>query len=244
MRRSRLYLDQALAEGEPLTLPAASAHYLQQVLRLKQHAPITLFNGNGMEYHGTISSLQRREVVVSIDSVEAVNRESPLHSHLGIAISKGDRMDWVMQKTTELGVSEITPLWSERTEVKLKAERLEKKLQHWQKIIIAACEQSGRNTLPVLRPPQALSDWLGEDKPGLKLILHPGDNQASLTDENPAQVNLLIGPEGGFSDDEVHQALQNNFRHWVLGPRILRTETAPVVALAALQLQFGDYAQD
>ena len=244
MRVSRIYLDSPLQTGSHITLPASTCHYLGNVLRLKTGDALQVFNGDGVEYQATLLLLDRKKGEIAVGAGTPANRESPLHTHLGIAVSKGERMDWVMQKATELGVSTITPLWTERTEVRLKGEREQKKIQHWQNIIIAACEQSGRNTLPTLQPPLPLQDWLATALPGLRLALAPDSEPASSSPLpetlTPAAVTLLIGPEGGLSTTELRLARERAFHYWQLGPRILRTETAPVAALAVLQHRYGD----
>ena len=203
---------------------------------------LQLFNGNGKNYAATIDQVNKKQVLVSITGSELNETESSLHLHLGQVISRGDRMDFAIQKAVELGVSAITPLFSERCGVKLDGERLEKKQQQWQKIVHSACEQSGRSLIPKVLPALPLTAWLAEPTKDLKLTLHPwaSDTIKTLT---PAQsIRLMIGPEGGFSEQEMTAALAAGYLGIRLGPRVLRTETAALTAISALQLQFGDLA--
>jgi 16S rRNA (uracil1498-N3)-methyltransferase len=241
MRISRIYTPAALASQQQLALDDKASHHLSKVLRLKVGAQLTLFNGNGQQYAAVISAIDKKTVTVETAEAELITNESPLHSHLGIAASRGDRMDWVMQKATELGVSAITPLISERSELKLTAERSEKKHQHWQQIIISACEQCGRNTLPQLNPAQKLLPWLQTVEADKKLVLHHRTAKALDPNQRPASVALLIGPEGGLSASEIQQAESHQFDALRLGPRVLRTETAPLVSLAIVQQLWGDF---
>jgi 16S rRNA (uracil1498-N3)-methyltransferase len=202
---------------------------------------VTLFNGDGHEYLGTLKEVAKRSVSVFITAVQLCDRESPLQIHLGQGISRGEKMDITIQKSVELGVSEITPLITERCGVKLNAERWEKKLEHWQKVAISACEQCGRNRVPTIHTPQLLSEWLARSSEATRLTLHPHTEISFATMPEPNnQLELLVGPEGGLSDNEVAMAEQDGFFTVRLGPRILRTETAALVAISALQLRFGD----
>lgn len=240
MRNPRIYTRHALSAGNPLVLDESASHHLARVLRFQPGHAITLFNGDGNEYAATITTIDKRSVTVHIDIATTANRESPLNIHLGIAISKGERMDTVVQKAVELGVTAITPIVSERVEVRLQGERADKKLQHWQGIVVAACEQCGRNRLPELKPITALHDWTDKVTADRKFVLHHR-SEASLGDFAPPQtVALLIGPEGGLSEAEIVAAERQGFVSLRLGPRILRTETAPLAALAVLQYVFGD----
>ena len=174
---------------------------------------------------------------------DATEAESPLYFHLGQVISRGEKMEFTIQKSVELGVNVITPLFSSRCGVKLGGERLDKKLQQWQKIAIAACEQCGRNRIPEIRPAMDLSHWLAEETTELKLNLHPRAHHSVNTLPPPdSGVRLLVGPEGGLSDEEIEQARARGFVDILLGPRVLRTETAALTAITALQCRFGDLA--
>lgn len=241
MRVPRLFVNTPLAAQQQIGLLPARAHYLNNVLRLKVGDSLIVFNGEGGQFQATLESLTKKQTFIRLHGFEKVNNESPLFTELTIGVSKGERMDWVMQKATELGVNRLVPLLSERTEIKLNAERWQKKLQHWREIIISACEQCGRNLLPELTAPQTLPAYLTNCTAAEKLILHPQPENFSLSScKNSGHIALLIGAEGGFSDNEVRAAIEAGFVGWSLGPRILRTETAPVVALSLLQARFGD----
>jgi len=209
-------------------------------MRMRAGDILTLFNGRGGEYAATINAVGKKFVAVDIGNHRDTDTESPLAIHLGITISRGDRMDWVIQKATELGAHSITPLLSERTEVKLKGDRAAKKRLHWQQIAIAACEQCGRNRLPEINPLQSLPAWLDTATADLKLVLH---HRALVTEEaieSPSSIALLIGPEGGLSEAEIGLAENAGYQSLGLGPRVMRTETAPLAAMAILQSQWGD----
>jgi 16S rRNA (uracil1498-N3)-methyltransferase len=244
MRTIRLYLPTPLAINTTVELGADAAHHAQNVLRMKTGDVLVVFNGEGGEYDATIASSSKKSTVVQINQFHVADRESPLHTHLAIGISKGERFEHVLQKATELGVSEITPLFSERTEVRLNAERQEKIRQRWQKIMINACEQCYRNRLPKLNLPVEFRSLIADETSTQKFILHPQDDHAEhvmLSQlPQPASACLLVGPEGGFSDNEVMLAMQCHFAPLALGSRILRTETAPLAALSVLQFMWGD----
>ncbi len=240
MRIPRIYLGVDLPDRGTVNLPESSSHYLVKVLRMDAGRSLLVFNGTGAEYSATLQTANKRCATIQIEHSETQDRESPLQTHLAIGISRGERMDWVIQKATELGVSAITPLFSERTEVKLKGERLEKKMDHWRQITISACEQCQRNRLPVLNPASELEPFLEQDTSDLKLVLHHRSTKAIADFQTPQSVSLLIGPEGGLNDDEIALAQHFHFQPLTLGPRVLRTETAPVTALTAVQLLWGD----
>jgi 16S rRNA (uracil1498-N3)-methyltransferase len=236
----RIHVAADLIVGGDVVLPEGPARHVARVLRLGEGAPLRLFDGAGQEAHAVLVEASRKRVVARIEFVEAGGGESPLAVHLGQAISKGDRMDYAIQKAVELGVAAITPLVTEHGEVRLKGEREAKKLAHWQAVAASACEQCGRAVVPPVHPPVALADWLAGRDEALRLVLHPGTRGALERSASPADAALLIGPEGGLTDDEVEAALAAGFASLCLGPRILRTETAPVVALSLLQHRFGD----
>lgn len=202
---------------------------------------LILFNGEGGEYSAEISAVHKKQVDVSVKEFTAENRQSHLQLELAIGVSRGERMDWVLQKATELGVTKITPLMTERTEVKLGGERADKKMEHWQQILISACEQCQRNILPALSEPQYFSDWISTCDAELKFVLHHRDNQGLPENQTTQSVALLIGPEGGLDDDEIAQAIAQKFSPLTLGPRVLRTETAPVAAISLVQYLWGDF---
>ena len=239
MRLSRFYIDAPLSLGEH-ELPEAQAHYIGRVLRMAEGDAVQLFDGSGQEYRGALMEVGKKRVRVQLNEAFAGQPESSLAVHLGQGLSRGERMDWAIQKATELGVNQITPIISERCEVRLKDERAEKRQAHWQQIAISACEQCGRSTVPVIHPPQLLSDWLKGNEAELKLVLHPVA-EPLVSHAKPASLAFLIGPEGGLSDAEVSQAQAAGFHAARLGPRVLRTETAPVVALAVAQQLWGDF---
>ncbi len=239
MRIPRIYTPQPLAVGTLSELEGSAANHVGRVLRMGPGQTLTLFNGEGAEFRATIHTIERRAVTVTIEEELNVDLESPLSIELGIGISRGDRMDWVLQKVTELGVARIAPLFTERTEVKLKGERADKKQQHWEQVIVSACEQCGRNRLPVLTQPQRLEEWLRNCQAERKFVLHHRD-QPATGGEAPRSVALAIGPEGGLSEAEIAAAESAGFEALTLGPRVLRTETAPVAAMAIIQAIWGD----
>jgi len=245
MSRTRLYIDNPLSPNSRFELTGDPAHYVGRVLRLGPNDRLTLFDGRGGEYPATIMSLGKNNVTVSVGEHIDRNAESNLAIHLLQGISRGDRMDIVVQKATELGVQRITPVITEYSVVRLEPKRAEKRLHHWRGIAASACEQSGRNILPLIDLPQPLRNWLGENlpAPGERLILRPGgENSIKTVDSDARDLILLIGPEGGFSNPEYELAESTGFTAVGLGERILRTETAAVAAIAALQAFFGDLA--
>ncbi|AWL12861.1 16S rRNA (uracil(1498)-N(3))-methyltransferase [Saliniradius amylolyticus] len=241
MRIPRVFHPEPLAVEQTVVLSPDAVNHLVNVLRLKADHPIVLFNGDGSEYPATLTEVAKRKATARIDSRIGMDVESPLSIHLGQGISKGDRMDFVLQKSVELGVTEITPLITERCTVKLNAERWQKKQDQWQKIIIGACEQCGRNTLPKLHPVVDLSDWLGQSTNQTRLLLNPEASRPfNALKPDKAGVRLLIGPEGGLNDQEIYRAQEYGFNSVLLGPRVLRTETAALTSLAILQNLYGD----
>ncbi|MDF3932995.1 16S rRNA (uracil(1498)-N(3))-methyltransferase [Pseudomonas citronellolis] len=239
MRLSRFFIDAPLSLGQH-DLPEAQAHYIGRVLRHAAGDPVQLFDGSGQEFLGELVEVGKKSVRVELRESFAGLAESPLRIHLGQGLSRGERMDWAIQKATELGATEITPIVSERCEVRLKDERADKRTAHWRQIAISACEQCGRSVLPQINAPLTLAEWLQASDAELKLVLHPvADPLASHA--RPASLAFLIGPEGGLSDAEVEQAKAAGFHAARLGPRVLRTETAPVVALSVAQQLWGDF---
>ena len=243
MRIPRIHTDQALQLGSEVLLPEQAGEHVARVLRLERGHPLILFNGDGRECDARLATLAKRAVTAEITAVREANRESPLGLTLAQGIARGEKMDWILQKATELGVARIVPLVTERTEVKLDEDRAERRLAHWTSVIAAACEQCGRNRLPMLEPPQRLDRWLGAlgDNSALRLALLPV-GEMNLR-QLPALENgamLVVGPEGGLSEHDIALLGQGGFRGLRLGPRILRTETAGVAALAALQALYGD----
>ncbi|GAA6151705.1 16S rRNA (uracil(1498)-N(3))-methyltransferase [Pseudoteredinibacter isoporae] len=241
MRIPRIYTPQQLQIGSTIRLEEAASRHLGKVLRMTPGRELILFNAQGGEYSAIIHEVGKKVTQVTITEHNTDDRESPLHSHLAIGVSRGDRMDWVLQKACELGVSEITPLFTERTEVKLSGPRLEKKHQHWQQILISACEQCQRNRLPQLRSPLALGTFLSQPLDGEKWVLHHRDSEGLDPGKSVDKACILIGPEGGLSETEIDSAREAGFAPLTLGPRVMRTETAPLVALSLLQQYWGDF---
>jgi 16S rRNA (uracil1498-N3)-methyltransferase len=243
MRIPRIYLPQPLISGNDIELDANALRHVVQVLRLKAGHPLILFNGDGGEYKAELSNVERRRATVRIGDFQDIRRESGLFTHVGLGISKGERMDFALQKAVELGVSEITPLFTEHCVVQLNDSRALKKQDHWQAVIISACEQSGRNRLPTLNAAQAFSHWIDNPQIITKLILDPGASESlSAIKIKSPEVTLAIGPEGGFSHTEIEQAMKSDFIGVTLGPRVLRTESAAIASLAAIQTLWGDLA--
>lgn len=241
MLRPRFFTAQTLSEGAQLELEKEPSRHIAKALRMRVDESVYLFDGSGVEAHAQILGVNKDRVSVTVRDISEPPRESPLGTVLIIALSRGDRMDTIVQKATELGVSEIWPMVSERTGVRLDAERLAKKRDHWQRIAISACEQCGRNRVPLIAAPTPYAQALNAcaQQEGLRLILHPGGSPQALA-EHCSSLTLLVGPEGGFSDDEVASARDAGFTALSLGPRILRTETAPLAGLAVVQARWGD----
>ncbi|MDH4582321.1 16S rRNA (uracil(1498)-N(3))-methyltransferase [Pseudomonas sp. BN415] len=239
MRLSRFFIDAPLALGQH-DLPEAQAHYIGRVLRLASGDLVQLFDGSGQEYLGELVEVGKKTVRVELREVFTGMAESPLRVHLGQGLSRGERMDWAIQKATELGVAQISPIVSERCEVRLKDERADKRLAHWRQVAISACEQCGRSVLPVIHSPVTLTDWQRDVQADLKLVLHPVAEPLA-GHARPGSLAFLIGPEGGLSEAEVEAAKAAGFHAARLGPRVLRTETAPVVALSVAQQLWGDF---
>ncbi|MDN3681722.1 16S rRNA (uracil(1498)-N(3))-methyltransferase [Vibrio tapetis subsp. quintayensis] len=241
MRVPRIYHPEAITQLGELALDEDAAGHVGRVLRMKPGQEVLLFDGTDHEYPASITEVTKKSVTVSISEKISKSIESPLNLHLGQVISRGDKMEFTIQKSVELGVNTITPLISERCGVKLDQKRFEKKLAQWQKIAIAACEQSGRNTVPVIRPIMQLEQWCAEQSDALKLNLHPRAKYSINTLPAPVErVRLLIGPEGGLSSEEISMTELYQFEETLLGPRVLRTETAALTAITALQVRFGD----
>jgi len=240
MRTFRLFSQTPLPTSGNVSLDSNASHYLLKVLRANIGLQFILFDGSGYDSHVTLVEASKREAVVRIDQQQLGLTESPLFTQLAIGISKGDRMDTVMQKATELGVNRIIPLFTEHGDVKLKADRLDKKMQHWLGVIHSACEQCGRSMVPQLEQPMRLTEYLECADADIKFVLYPTSDQALSSINTPHNVALLVGPEGGLSDTEINQAIAANFTPLQLGPRVLRTETAPLAALTMVQYLWGD----
>ena len=245
MREVRLFVDVCLTPGVDLSLPQDAAQHALRVLRLKAGDLVTLFNGNGRQYPARLIAVDPRAAKVHVDTMEDPLRESPLRITLVQSLARGEKMDWIIQKAIELGATRIQPVTSERSEVRLDGVRSQKRLDHWRAIAIAACEQCGRNVVPGIGAPEPLDAWLAvlpQASAEARWMLHPGGT-ARLRHNGPvaADVMLAVGPEGGFSDNDLAALRQTGFDALALGPRVLRTETAGLAALAALQAIQGDF---
>lgn len=244
MRSIRIHIDQALPENRELTLPEGPARHVSRVLRLGSGDAISLFNGDGFDYPSTLLQVERNSVRVRVGAPVKVATESPLQLILAQGIARGDKMDLVIQKATELGATGIVPLVTERSGVRLDAQRARKRTEHWQAVAIAACEQCGRARLPQVAPPTSLADWLQSttDSSATCWALMPGNGQPVRNKSVQASscVMLVVGPEGGLGDQDTRLLEAASFEPVNLGPRILRTETAGLAALAAIQAIHGD----
>jgi len=238
---TRIYQNQPLAVDQTINLDKKASHYLLNVLRVRLNQEIILFNGDGYEYFGKIVKIVKKSSSVVLEKKESKNRESVFNIHLIQGVAKGDKMDFIIQKATELGVVSIQPILTKRSDVKLSHEGFEKKKARWQKVIISACEQSGRNILPVLHDVQYFSHWIKNNNTTQFVILDPKAIQTLKNLDLKKEVGLIIGSEGGFSDQEIEQAKARGAYAVCLGPRILRTETAGLAAISALQTLFGDF---
>ena len=242
MQFPRFFQDEPLTVGQTLELSAKNFRHAIQVLRLKPDDKLTLFNGEGGQYQARLTSVGRRSASVKILGFEPVERESSLTTQLVLALIKPDKMDFALQKAVELGVSGIQPVQTQRTVINIKSSRMEKKLQHWRSVVINACEQCGRNRIPEVFPPVPLQDYLATQTASLRLALSPVaavpiDN---LSDPEQSSVDVLIGPEGGFTNEELAAIQKQDITLISLGSRILRAETAAIAMLALVQSAWGD----
>lgn len=237
---NRFYIETELNTGNSIELTESVFHHWVRVLRAKELDQAIFFNGKGGEYIVTLTEINKKNAFVSIDQFNPIDRTAPAEVILGQVMSKGDRMDYAIQKATELGVTTIQLLTSERCEMRLRYERDQKKLDHWQSIAIAACEQCGMNKVPNVLAPISLTDWVkSEQLPQSRFVLAPNKGQENVVLNSQPDLALLIGPEGGLSEAEIDAANQNHFQNWCIGDRVLRTETAPVVALSILNYHFS-----
>lgn len=245
MRIPRIHVPERLHAGDILQLPEQAGEHLARVLRLESGHPLILFNGDGAEYDGRLAALSKRAVTAEVLARREISRESPLQLTLVQGVARGDKMDWILQKATELGAARIVPVVTERTEVRLDEERGSRRLAHWQQVVASACEQCGRNVLPEILPPQKLMHYCASlseaDTPARFALLPEADTGPRDIAALPQGALLLVGPEGGLSDHDVAVARNAGFRGLRLGPRILRTETAGLAAMAALQAMAGDF---
>ncbi|MDE9429951.1 16S rRNA (uracil(1498)-N(3))-methyltransferase [Xenorhabdus bovienii] len=241
MRIPRIYHPERLSVETEIYLSDEAANHVGRVLRMSNGQPLQLFDGSNQVFDAELIEASKKTIKVRITDGKLSDHESPLNLHLGQVMSRGEKMEFTIQKSVELGVNTITPLLSERCGVKLDAERLEKKLQQWKKIVISACEQCGRNRIPEIRPVMSLEAWCAENDGSLKLNLHPRASQSINTLPLPVEkIRLLIGPEGGLSAEEIEMTANHQFTDILLGPRVLRTETTALTAITALQVRFGD----
>lgn len=242
MRTIRIYQSGVYQTGDTLHLDKSASNHLIRVLRLKNQQTFHLFNGDGHEYTATLE-VDGKKAIANINSALIPGNESSLEIHLLQGVSKGERMDFAIQKSIELGVSSITPVICERTVVNLKGERLDKKLAHWQGVAISACEQSGRCVLPEIFKPIKLAQALSLPTQAMRFTLDPlSEFSISTLNPNTKSIQILIGPEGGLSSAEIEESRSNGFAGVTLGPRILRTETAALAAITSAQLLWGDFS--
>ena len=244
MRNPRLFTDQPLTPGDQVVLKGNVAQHLGRVLRSRSGDHIALFNGDGQEFAAQVLTVSKGEVSVGVGAAASPQTESPVYTTLGLCLSKGDRFDWAIQKATELGVGAIAPLQSERVDFSIPPDRMEKRIAHWQQIAISACEQCGRVKVPSITPPQSLAVWVENVSAEQKWVLHcaedTGASASAITQGAPKDAALLIGPEGGLTDQEFAAASAEGFELLQLGPRVLRTETAPAAALSVLGVFWGE----
>ena len=240
---TRVYVPDAIPAHGIFDAPADAAHHLAHVLRLAEGDLLVVFDGRGLEYPATIERMGKSAVTLRVAEPSEVNRESPLHVILAQGISSGERMDYTVQKAVELGVAEIQPLATERSVVRLSAERAARRVAHWQGIAVASCEQSGRNVVPQVHPVASVTSWLAQVPPdALRLTLSPDAASTLHEIERPrGAIVLLVGPEGGLSPRERDDARAAGFNGLRLGPRVLRTETAALAAMSAMQALWGDF---
>lgn len=242
MRQSRIHTSQPLLPAERVELSGPAGHYIARVLRLSKGDPLILFNGDGRDYSAEIAEIQSQRVTVRIIGSTIPANESPLKITLVQAVCRGERMDYALQKATELGVFCIQPLVSQRVEVRLDETRQGKRLAHWQGVVISACEQSGRAVVPEVRNPLSMPQWLATADETLRLVLDPfSANRLADVSIGENSAAILVGPEGGFTVEEVDMARANGVMAVSLGPRVLRTETAGPAAIAVLQAKTGGF---
>lgn len=241
----RFYHSNPLDLNQIIILDEFSSHHALRVMRVKVDDFLILFNGDGFEYRGRVSDINKKTINIEIISKEKNNNESPININLFQSISSNEKMDMVIQKATELGVSSIQPIFTSRSTVKLSLDRIKKRLIHWRQVSISACGQSGRSKIPTIKSPIGFDRFVeGISTNSLNLLLHPDNSKESsnLPNKYSGDINIFIGPEGGFSQDEVLLLKKQNCINIQLGSRILRTETAPLAIIAILQYKYGDFA--
>ncbi len=242
MRRSRIYTSQPLLSADSVELQGAASHYLTRVLRLSKGDPLILFNGDGRDYSAEISEVQAKRVLTRLLDSTIPGNESPMKITLVQAICRGERMDYALQKATELGVFGIQPLISHRVEVRLDKARQAKRMKHWQRVVISACEQSGRAVVPEVKSPLSMFEWLAEADDSPRVVLDPfAENKLSGLSVEGDAISILVGPEGGFTQEEADAVRLSGLTAFSLGPRVLRTETAGPAAIAVLQAKTGEF---
>lgn len=244
MRKLRFFHPDDLEINKEYTLEDEVSHQIYKVLRLKIDDEIFLFNGDNVEYTTKITFVNRKKVTVLIIDTNDTNYESPIKINLAQALAKSQKMDLIIQKATELGVNQITPLISDHSVLKIKSDKIENKIDHWQKVAIAACAQCWRNSIPEVQEPINFRNYITSVKNQTNMLLEPSSkNSKSLKQlefKSSEAINILIGPEGGFSNEEIDICINNGFHAISMGPRILRAETASITAIATLQAIFGD----
>ncbi len=244
MANNRFYCPDKLALGAIVTLPESAAIHAVRALRLSAGDQAVLFNGDGFDYTCELTTVKKNKVTAKVKERVAVANESPLNITLLQGISSGDRMDYTIQKAVELGVKHIQPIATQRSVVKLNQERMVKRVKHWQNVATSACEQSGRAYVPAVAAPLSLSDWLANhpSNQSCRILLNPvGASRLATLDKPTGEIELLIGAEGGLSPEEIELASAHDFQSVILGPRILRTETAALTAIASMQTCWGDF---
>ena len=241
MRIHRVFTSQPLEPGEAASLGKRQAHYLGRVLRVTPGQVVTLFNGDGSDYACEVEWIGKGEICFTVTARLPAKAESPLQVVVAQAVSRGERMDQTLQKCTELGAFAFQPVWSERVEVRLAGEKLARRRQHWQGVVVSACEQSGRARVPEVLPPLPLAEWCIRPAAGCRIVLSPAADRGLGRIGLSSPVEMAIGPEGGFSDAELGVLERAGVTAARLGPRVLRTETAAAAALAVLQSLAGDF---
>lgn len=240
MRIPRIYTPQQLATGQTIALEEQSSAHLSRVLRFQVGDKVRLFNGSGGEYLAAITTISKKSVGLIPAEYQPDDLQSPLTTHIAVGVSKGEKMDLIVQKCTELGVNAIYPIMTERSDVRMNEDRWQKKVERWQEIAISACEQSARNLLPVIHHVQTFSQWFDATRNIERCLFHPEANLAFSAIPVKNSIAMAFGAEGGFSDNEIAMAEKNGCHIARLGPRVLRAETAPIAALAIAQAQWGD----
>jgi len=242
MASPRIFCDVRLGPGAQFSLPQDAANHVGRALRLRVGDGLVVFDGRGGEYEAVIQRIDRDRVDVKTGAFRDAGRESPVEVGLVQGLPEADKMDWILQKSVELGVAWIQPVVCDRSVVRLSGDRAARRESHWQRVVIAACEQCGRNRVPELRPTAAFRDWAAQPSTALRWMLAPESGEPLASRAAPAgPVELLVGPEGGLSERELDIAATVGFEPLCLGPRVLRTETAPLAALSAMQALWGDF---